>query len=84
VARTRPRRYLGQHGLRGEAISREIWRIVAGPERRNKMLKEGIYYREPADYMPMVRRIFSGKRTRHMLIFDEVPERVWRKENEPG
>jgi len=34
--------------------------------------------------MPMVRRIFSGKRTRHMLIFDEVPERVWRKENEPG
>lgn len=43
------------------------------------MLKEGIYYREPADYMPMMRRIFSGKRTRHMLIFDEVPERFGEK-----
>lgn len=41
---TRLRRYLGQYGLRGEALNREVRRIVAGPERRDSKLKDGIYY----------------------------------------
>src|SRR5690606_20611444 len=75
---TRLRRYLGQYGLRGEALSREVRRIVAGPERRDSTLKDGIYYTwpygwEPADFTPMMRRIFRGKRTRHVMMFDEMP-----------
>ena len=41
MPRTRLRRYLGQYGLRGEALSREVRRIVAGPERRDSTLQEG-------------------------------------------
>lgn len=78
MPRTRLRRYLGQYGLRGEALSGEVRRIVAGPGRRNSTPKEGIYYQwpygwEPADFTPMMRRIFSGKQTRHLMMFDEVP-----------
>ncbi|MCQ5404403.1 hypothetical protein NO741_26995, partial [Klebsiella pneumoniae] len=43
MPRTRLRRYLGQYGLRGEALNREVRRIVAGPERRDSKLKDGIY-----------------------------------------
>ena len=69
MPRTRLRRYLGQYGLRGEALSREVRRIVAGPERRDSTLQEGIYHTwpygwEPADFTPMMRRIFRGKRPR--------------------
>lgn len=79
MPRTRLRRYLGQYGLRGEALSREVRRIVAGPERRDNMPEAGIYHTwpygwEPADFTPMMRRIFRGKRTRHMMMFDELPE----------
>ncbi|MGX8939566.1 hypothetical protein ACWWJF_01610 (plasmid) [Symbiopectobacterium sp. Eva_TO] len=79
MPRTRLRRYLGQYGLRGEALSREVRRIVLGPERRDNTLKAGIYYTwpygwEPADFTPMMRRIFRGKRTRHVMMFDEMPE----------
>ncbi|MDU1196839.1 hypothetical protein [Kluyvera ascorbata] len=77
MPRTRLRRYLGQYGLRGEALNREVARIVAGPERPDNQLKAGIYYTwpygwEPADFTPMMRRIFSGKRTRHVMMFDEM------------
>lgn len=79
MPRTRLRRYLGQYGLRGEALSREVRRIVAGPERPDNTLKAGIYYTwpygwEPADFTPMMRRIFRGKRTRHVMLFDELPQ----------
>ena len=79
MPRTRLRRYLGQYGLRGEALKREVRRIVAGPERRDSTRKEGIYHTwpygwEPADFTPMMRRIFKGKRTRHLMMFDEMPE----------
>ena len=79
MPRTRLRRYLGQYGLRGEALNREVRRIVAGPERRDSKLKDGIYYTwpygwEPCDFTPMMRRIFRGKRTRHLMMFDEMPE----------
>ncbi|WP_353614462.1 hypothetical protein [Mangrovibacter phragmitis] len=78
MPRTRLRRYLGQYGLRGEALSREVRRIVAGPERRDNTLKDGIYCTwpygwEPADFTPMMRRIFHGKSKRHVMMFDEVP-----------
>jgi hypothetical protein len=43
MPRTRLRRYLGQYGLRGEALNREVRRIVAGPERRDNTFKDGIY-----------------------------------------
>jgi len=61
MPRTRLRRYLGQYGLRGEALSREVRRIVAGPERRDSTLQEGIYCtwpggREPADFAPCLSR----------------------------
>lgn len=73
MPRTRLRRYLGQYGLRGE-----VRRIVAGPERRDSTPQDGIYYTwpygwEPADFTPMMRRIFRGKRTRHVMLFDELP-----------
>lgn len=42
MPRTRLRRYLGQYGLRGEALSTEVRRIVAGPERPDNTLKAGI------------------------------------------
>ncbi|WP_273968342.1 hypothetical protein [Enterobacter cancerogenus] len=76
---TRLRRYLGQYGLRGEALIREVRRIVAGPVRRDSKLQEGIYHTwpygwEPADFTPMMRRIFKGKRTRHVMLFDELPQ----------
>lgn len=79
MPRTRLRRYLGQYGLRGEALSREVRRIVAGPERPDNTLKAGIYYTWPygwefADFTPMMRRIFRGKRTRHVMLFDELPQ----------
>lgn len=79
MPRTRLRRYLGQYGLRGEALSREVRRIVAGPERRDSKLQEGVYYTwpygwEPVDFTPMMRRIFRGKRTRHLMMFDELPQ----------
>lgn len=79
IPRTRLRRYLGQYGLRGEALNREVRRIVAGPERRDSTLQVGIYYTwpygwEPADFTPMMRRIFRGKRTRHVMLFDELPQ----------
>lgn len=78
MPRTRLRRYLGQYGLRGEALNREVRRIVAGPERRDNTLKDGIYFTwpygwEPADFTPMMRRIFHGKSTRHVMMFDEMP-----------
>lgn len=44
MPRKRLRRYLGQYGLRGEALSRQVRRIVAGPELRANTLKEVIYY----------------------------------------
>lgn len=44
---TRLRRYLGQYGLRGEALSREVRRLVAGPERRDNTLKQGFTIRGP-------------------------------------
>lgn len=76
---TRLRRYLGQYGLRGEALNREVRRIVAGPERRDSTLQEGGYHMwpygwEPADFTPMMRRLFKGKRTRHLMMFDEMPQ----------
>ncbi|VAS68404.1 Uncharacterised protein [Klebsiella quasipneumoniae] len=79
MPRTRLRRYLGQYGLRGEALSAEVRRIVAGPERPDNTLKAGIFYAwpygwEPADFTPMMRRIFKGKRTRHVMLFDELPQ----------
>lgn len=79
MPRTRLRRYLGQYGLRGEALNREVRRIVAGPERRDSTLQEGIYHTwpygwEPADFTPMMRRIFKGKRTCHVMLFDELPQ----------
>ena len=79
MPRTRLRRYLGQYGLRGEALSAEVRRIVAGPERPDNTLKAGIFYTwpygwEPADFTPMMRRIFRGKRTRHVMLFDELPQ----------
>lgn len=75
MLRTQLCRYQGQYGLRGEALSWEVRRIVAGPERRDSMLQEGIYYGwGPADFTPMMRRIFRGKRSRHLMIFDEMPE----------
>ena len=79
MPRTRLRRYLGQYGLHGETLSREVRRIVAGPERRDSTLLEGIYYTwpygwEPADFTPMMRRIFRGKRTRHVMMFNEMPQ----------
>ncbi len=79
MPRTRLRRYLGQYGLRGEALNREVRRIVAGPERRDNTLKVGFYYTwpygwEPADFTPMMRRIFHGKSTRHILMFDELKQ----------
>ncbi|WP_165756330.1 hypothetical protein [Cronobacter sakazakii] len=78
MPRTRLRRYLGQYGLRGEALSRELRRIVAGPERPDNTLHAGIYYTwpygwEPADFTPMMRRIFKGKHTRHVMLFDDMP-----------
>ena len=78
MPRTRLRRYLGQYGLRGEALNREVRRIVAGPERRDSKVKDGIYYTwpygwEPCDFTPMMRRIFRGKRTRHVMMSDEMP-----------
>lgn len=78
MPRTRLRRYLGQYGLRGEALNLEVRRIVAGPERRDNTLKDGIYCTwpygwEPADFTPMMRRIFHGKSTRHVMMSDEVP-----------
>ncbi|MFI4324388.1 hypothetical protein VAJ83_27390, partial [Klebsiella pneumoniae] len=50
----------------------------AGPERRDSKLKDGIYYTwpygwEPCDFTPMMRRIFRGKRTRHVMMLDEMP-----------
>ncbi|MBZ4280852.1 hypothetical protein LAM20_23145, partial [Mycobacterium tuberculosis] len=56
-----------------------VRRIVAGPERRDSTLQVGIYYTwpygwEPADFTPMMRRIFRGKRTRHVMLFDELPQ----------
>ncbi|BAN99919.1 hypothetical protein E05_51530 (plasmid) [Plautia stali symbiont] len=77
---TRLRRCLGQYGLRGEALGREVRRIVAGSERGDNTLKAGIYCsrpcgREPADFTPVMRRIiFKGKRTRYVMMFDEMPE----------
>lgn len=78
MPRTRLRRYLGQYGLRGEALGREVRRIVAGPERPDNTLKAGIYCTwpygwEPADFTPVMRRIFRGKHTRHVMMFDEMP-----------
>ena len=78
MPRTRLRRYLGQFGLRGETLNREVRRIVAGPERRDNTLQAGIYNTwpygwEPADFTPMMRRIFRGKRIRHVMMFDEFP-----------
>lgn len=75
---TRLRRYLGQYGLRGDALKREVSRIVAGPESRGNLLKTGIYYTWPygweyADFTPMMRRMFRGKGTRHVMMFDELP-----------
>lgn len=80
---TRLRRYLSQYGLRGEALNKEIRRIVAGPERPDNILKSGIYCTwpygwEPADFTPMMRRILGGKRTRHVILFDEFHQ-VFRK-----
>lgn len=61
--------------LRGEALSREVRRIVAGPERPDNTLNYTWPYGwELADFTPMMRRIFRGKRTRHVMIFDEMPE----------
>ena len=76
---TRLRRYLGQYGLRGEALKREVRRIIAGPERPDNTLKDGIYCTwpygwEPVDFTPMMRRIFRGKCTRHLMMFDELPQ----------
>lgn len=79
MPRKRLRRYLGQYGLRGEALNKEVRRIVAGPERPDNILKSGIYYTwpygwEPADFTPMMRRIFRGKCTRHLMMFDELAQ----------
>ena len=78
MPRTRLRRYLGQYGLRGEALSREVRRIVAGPgaTRQHAEGRDLLYLAygwEPCDFTPMMRRIFRGKRTRHVMMFDEMP-----------
>lgn len=77
MPRKRLRRYLGQFGLRGEALRAEVRRIAAGPQEKDYVLKEGVYYSwpygwEPEDFTPMMRRIFKGKSTRHMIICDEL------------
>ncbi len=69
----------GQYGLRGEALNREVRRIVAGPERRDSTLQEGFTIRGPMAgslriSRQMMRRIFRGKRTRHVMLFDELPQ----------
>ena len=49
------------------------------PECVYNTLKAGIFYTWPygwelADFTPMMRRIFRGKRTRHVMLFDELPQ----------
>lgn len=77
MPRNRLRRYLGQFGLRGEALNAEVRRIAAGPGQKDDAVKDGIYYSwpygwQPADFTPMMRRIFRGKSTRHVVMFDEL------------
>lgn len=76
MPRTRLRRYLGQFGLRGGALSAEVKRIADGPQTAYP-LHDGIYHTWPygwqhEDFTPMMRRIFKGKSTRHLMLFDEL------------
>lgn len=77
MPRSRLRRYLSQYGMRGEALHAEVIRIVAGPQKVSvttdtRIHDTGPYGWEPADYTPMMRRIFRGKQTRHLVMFDEL------------
>lgn len=76
MPRKRLRRYLSQYGLRGDELNAEVRRIAAGPQNKDSILRTGIYYIwpygwEPADFTPMMRRIFREKRTRHVMVPDE-------------
>src|SRR5699024_7878106 len=73
----RLRRYLGQSGLRGEALRAEVRHTAAGPQGKDYVVKEGVYYSwpygwEPEDFTPMMRRIFKGKSPHHIMICDEL------------
>ncbi|WP_241689656.1 hypothetical protein [Pantoea agglomerans] len=77
MPRSRLRRYLSQYGMRGEVLYAEVIRIVAGPQKvldtaDTRIHDIGPYGWEPADYTPMMRRIFRGKQTRHFVMFDEL------------
>ena len=79
MPRQRLRSYLGQYGMRGAALYAEVRRIAAGPLRKDTILKTGIYHTwpygwEPADFTPMMRRIFKGKSTRRVVTFDELSQ----------
>ncbi|HBV9945497.1 TPA: hypothetical protein ACGB3K_004690 [Klebsiella aerogenes] len=83
MPRSRLRRYLGQFGLRGEALCAEVRRIAAGPADKKAEVSPGIYYTwpygwQPGDFTPMMRRIFRGKRTRYLVMSDEVARRFAR------
>lgn len=72
---SRLRRYLSQYGMRGDALYAEVIRIVAGPQKipgaaETRIHVTGPYGWEPADYTPMMRRIFRGKQIRHLVMFD--------------
>ncbi len=73
----RLRRYLGQSGLRGEALRAEVRHTAAGPQGKDYVVKEGVYYSwpygwEPEDFTPMMQRIFKGKSPHHIMICDEL------------
>lgn len=78
MPRKRLRRYLGQYGLRGEALNAEVRRIAAGPQTASPLPETWAYRTwpygwQPADFTPMMRRIFKGKSTRHVMMLDELP-----------
>lgn len=83
MPRSRLRRYLGRFGLRGQALRAEVSRIAAGPAYKEAVVSPGINYTwpynwQPGDFTPMMRRIFRGKRTRYLVISDEVARRFAR------
>lgn len=83
MPRSRLRRYLGQFGLRGQALRAEVRRIAAGPAYKKAVVSPGIYYTwpygwQPEDFTPMMRRIFRRKRTRYLVMSDEVVRRFAR------
>ncbi|MCR6171447.1 hypothetical protein [Escherichia coli] len=68
----RLRCYLGQSGLRGEALRAEVRHTG-----KDYVVKEGVYYSwpygwEPEDFAIMMRRIFKRKSPFILIIFDEL------------